>query len=62
MYLIPEQEWITDGEKHLYGKEAEQYLQARTHSLNWVCLSARQLIHNTEWELKQQEEAQDMIQ
>ena len=60
-HLKPDQTWITAGGTHLYGEEAEQYLQARIRALNRVCRSAQQLLRTVECELKQRNNTDNII-
>lgn len=58
--LSPEQVWITAEGARLYGKEAEQYLQARIRSMNRICRSAQRLMRGIECELKQRDQTSSM--
>ena len=60
-HLKPDQTWITAGGTHLYGEEAEQYLQVCIRALNRVCRSAQQLLRTVECELKQRSQVNDMV-
>jgi len=58
--LSPEQAWITAEGACLYGKEAEQYLQASIRSMNRICRSAQRLMRGIECELKQRNQTSNM--
>ena len=58
--LSPEQAWITAEGARLYGKEAEQYLQASIRSMNRICRSAQRLMRGIECELKQRNQTSNM--
>lgn len=59
--LSPEQAWITAEGARLYGKEAEQYLQASIRSMNRICRSAQRLMRGIESELKQHDHTNNRI-
>ena len=52
--LSPEQAWITAEGARLYGKDAEQYLQASIRSMNRI------LMRGIECELKQRNQTSNM--
>ena len=58
--LTYDQVWITAEGARLYGKEAEQYLQASIRSMNRICRSAQQVMRGIECELKKCNQTSNM--